>query len=163
MQTTQDDMQEFRASLAQGALPRAYGALIAYMGRLGKDLKTLVPGATVSSFYQGALDISFITLHTPALKQRKLKLLVVFNYSAFRFEAWLAGVNRGAQREYCELFAKGDWPDYRVSTPAKDVHSILECDLVADVHMGDMSAMTETIETTTLAFLDDIAGFLSDA
>ena len=53
------------------------------------------------------------------------------------------------------------WPEYRVSTPVKGVDSILECDLASDFDLGDPEALTSIIETTIVAFIDDIEGFLS--
>ena len=68
---------------------------------------------------------------------RSLKIAIVFNYEAFRFEAWLSAANRQVQRKYWELFRNSQWADYRVVKPATGVDSILECDLASDPDFGD--------------------------
>jgi hypothetical protein len=96
------------------------------------------------------------------LKRRNLKIAIVFNYDAFRFEAWLAGGNRKVQRQYWKLFKDSQWPDYRVITPAKGIDSILECDLTTDFDLDDPDALTASIEKATLAFIADVERFLAE-
>lgn len=117
-------------------------------------------GRAVSGLYQGYMDITYFALFPPALRRRNLKIAIVFNHDAFRFEAWLAGRNRRVQRQYWKLFKDAHWPKYRVSTPAKDVDSILECDLASDFDLDDPDALTATIERNTQAFIERIEGFL---
>ena len=65
-------------------------------------------------------------------------MAIVFNYEAFRFEAWLAGGNRKVQQQYWELVRNSQWPAYRVVTPAKGVDSIIECNLAKDFDFADL-------------------------
>jgi len=89
------------------------------------------------------------------------QVAIVFNYDAFGFEAWLAGRNWKVQRQYWELFKDSQWPAYRVVTPAKGIDSILECDLATDLDLDAPDALTASIETATVAFIDDIERFLA--
>ncbi len=161
MHSIREDLEEFRALLEKGSVQKAYRALISYMMGLRTHFKNNLAGSTVSGLYQGYMDMTYFALFPSSLRHRNLKITIVFNYDAFRFEAWLAGRNREVQRKYWELFKDGQWPEYRVATPAKGVDSILECDLASDFDLGDHEALTSVIETTTVAFIDDIEGFLS--
>jgi hypothetical protein len=105
--------------------------------------------------------MTYFALFPPSLKERGLKIAIVFNYDAFRFEAWLAGSNRKVQREYWELFRDSQWPEYRVVTPAAGVDSIIECDLAEDLDLSDPDALTARIESATTAFIGDIERFLT--
>jgi len=51
---------------------------------------------SVSGLYQGYLDMTYFAFFPVKLKKRDLKLAIVFNYQAFRFEVWLATQSSGA-------------------------------------------------------------------
>jgi hypothetical protein len=162
MPTIQQDMAEFRRQLEKGPVRDAYRALLAYMLVLRTHFKKRYPDLAVSGLYQGYMDMTYFALLTPALKDRALKIAIVFNYDAFRFEAWLAAGNRKIQRQYWELFREGRWPGYRLVAPAKGIDAILECDLAAGIDLGDPGDLTARIETAVLAFIADIERFLSE-
>lgn len=161
MQSIHADMQEFRALLEMGSVQKAYQALLAYMQGLRTHLKDSFPRSTVSGLYQGAMDMTFFALIPEALEHHNLKVAILFNYDAFRFEAWLVARNRSVQRKYWELLKDSSWPEYRVSTPGKGVDSILEYDLTAAFNLDKPGALTSTITSATGAFIDNIEGFLT--
>jgi hypothetical protein len=162
MHAIREDIQEFREQLGKGSIQKAYRALLSYMMGLRTHFKNSYAGSAVSGLYQGYMDMTYFALFPPSLKHRGLKIAIVFNYDAFRFEAWLAGTNRKVQRQYWELFRDSQWPEYRVVTPARGIDSIVECDLAKDFDFSDPDALTSRIETATAAFIDDIERFLSE-
>ncbi len=107
------------------------------------------------------MDMTYFAIIPPSLKQRDLKIAIVFNYEAFKFEAWLSGTNRQVQRKYWELFRDTRWTDYRVVTPAKGVDSIIECDLAENFNFGNLDSLTASIEEKTVEFIDSVERFLS--
>ncbi len=162
MHSIDKDMKAFKEQLEDGSLQRAYGALLAYMMGLRSHFKNSSVGFPVSGLYQGYMDMTYFALFPPALKERKLKIAIVFNYDAFRFEAWLSGGNRKVQQQYWELFKDGQWPPYRVVAQAKGIDSILECDLATEFDLDAPDALTASIEKATLAFIDDVERFLEE-
>lgn len=162
MHSIPKDMEEFRGQLAEGSIQRAYKALLSYMLELRRHFKNSCAGFGVSGLYQGYMDMTYFALFPPSLKHRGLKIAIVFNYEAFRFEAWLAASNRRVQREYWELFRDSQWPQYRVVTPATGIDSIVEVDLAEDFDLSDPDALTSKIETAVTAFIADIERFLSE-
>ena len=161
MRSKRESMEEFRRLLEKGSIQMAYRALLSYMMGLRTHFKNRHGDSSVSGLYQGHMDMTYFALFPSSLRRLKLKIAIVFNYDAFRFEAWLAGRNRQVQRQYWELFRDSQWPEYRVVAPAKGVDSILECDLASEFDPDDPDALTAIIETTTLAFINRIEGFLS--
>jgi len=161
MYSIQEDMSELRRQLGKGSIQKAYRALLSYMMDLRTHFKNRYPDSAVSGLYQGYMDMTYFALFPPSLKHRDLKIAIVFNYDAFRFEAWLTGRNRKVQQQYWELFRDSQWPKYRVITPGRGVDSVIECDLAKDFDFGDRDALTLSIETATAAFIDDVARFLS--
>ena len=162
MHSIQEDMEELRKQLGKGAIQKAYGALLSYMMGLRTHFVNKYGDPAVSGLYQGYMDMTYFALFPPSLKRRDLKVAIVFNYDAFRFEAWLAARNRKVQRQYWELFRDSHWAEYRVVTPAGGIDSIIECDLVKDFNLSDPDALTSKIENATAAFIANIERFLSE-
>jgi hypothetical protein len=162
MQSIQENMNELREQLKTGAIPKAYRALLDYMLYLRAQFKNSHPGYSVSGLYQGYLDMTYFAILPPSLKRHDLKVAIVFNYAAFRFEAWLAGTNRQVQRKVWELFRDSQWTKYRVVAPAKGVDAIIECTLAEDFDFSDLESMTTTIQENTIKFIDDVEKFISE-
>jgi hypothetical protein len=161
MKSIQEDMNDFRGQLGKGSIQKAYRALLSYMMDLRTHFKNRYPSYSISGLYQGYMDMTYFAIIPPSLKHRDLKVAIVFDYEAFRFEAWLAGKNRQVQRKYWELFRDSQWTEYRVVTPAKGVDSIVECTLAEDFKFGDLDSLTASIEQKALEFIDDVERFLA--
>ena len=162
MNSIREDMNDLRRQLQVGSIQRAYRALLGYMMDLRTHFKNRYPRYAISGLYQGYLDMSYFAIIPPSIDHRGLKFAIVFNYGAFRFEAWLAAANRQIQRKYWELFRDSQWIEYRVVMPAKGVDAIIECDLAEGFDFGDLNSLTATIEEKTAGFIDDVERFLSD-
>lgn len=104
MDSKRESIEEFRRLLQKGSIQSAYRALLSYMLGLRTHFKNRLGESAVSGLYQGYMDMTYFALFPYSLRHRNLKIAIVFNYDAFRFEAWLAGGNREAQRGYWELF-----------------------------------------------------------
>jgi hypothetical protein len=161
MDSMQVDMNELRQQLRSGSIQKAYRALLGYMMDLRKHFQERSPDYSVSGLYQGYLDMTYFAVVPPWFKGRGLKIAIVFNYGAFRFEAWLAGSNRQVQRKYWELFKDTPWAGYRVVTPAVGVDSIVECSLAEYFDFRDPDTLTSAIEKKAAKFTNDIERFLS--
>jgi hypothetical protein len=162
MHSIREDMAEFRGQLRSGAIQKAYYALLSYMMGLRTHFMKKYPNYAVSGLYQGYMDMTYFAIIPPSLKQRDLKIAIVFNYEAFRFEAWLAGSNRKVQRKYWELITNSQWNEYRVVTPAKGVDSVVECNLAEDFDFEDLRNLTAIVEENTAKFIDHIESYLSE-
>ena len=162
MQSIQEDMNELRMQLRTGAIQKAYKTLLGYMMDLRIHFQNRYPSFSISGLYQGYMDMTYFAIVPPSLKHHNLKIAIVFNYEAFRFEAWLSGANRQVQRKYWELFRDSRWTEYRVVTPVKGVDSIIECNLAEDFDFSDLDSLTASIEENTVKFINDVEKFFSD-
>ncbi len=160
MHASQDDMEELRRQLGKGSIQKAYRTIISFMMGLRTHFANKYGDPAVSALYQGYMDMSYFALFPPSLKRSDLKVAIVFNYDAFRFEGWLAARNRKIQRQYWELFKDNQWAEYRVVTPAGGIDSIIECDLAKEFDFDDPGALISKIENSTSTFIDDIERFL---
>jgi hypothetical protein len=161
MHSIHEDMEELRKQLGKGSIQKAYRALLSYMMGLRTHFANKYGVSAVSGLYQGYMDMTYFALFPPSLKRLNLKVAIVFNYEAFRFEAWLAARNRKVQQQYWEIFKDSRRAKYRVVAPAGGIDSIIECDLAKDFDFSDQDALTSSIETTTATFIDEIERFLS--
>lgn len=161
MQSIQEDMNELRGQLQKGSIQRAYQGLLRYMMDLRTHFIGRYPKYSVSGLYQGYLDMTYFAVVPPSLKPRGLKIAIVFNYGAFRFEGWLAAANRQVQRKYWEMFRDTRWAPYRVVAPASGVDSIIECDLADEFDIGDQETLTSDIEKKAATFAKDVEKALS--
>lgn len=162
MQATQEDIEDFQRQLENGSVQKAYQALISYMMGLRTHFANLYGDSAVSALYQGYMDMTYFAIIPPSLKTHELKVAIVFNYAAFRFEAWIGARNRKIQRLYWERFKDHRWEKYRVVSPGRGIDAIVECDLAYDFDIDHLDALTSTIDNGAAAFLQSIEKFLSE-
>jgi len=163
MDLLQKNMQEYKKQLQSGAIQAAYRGLMDFMNSLRTRFKGKCPDYFVSGLYFGYMDMTYFALIPKSLKRRKLKIAIVFNHEAFRFEAWLSGYNKAVQAKYWKQIKQSSLSKYRQPASTKGADSIVECDLVENPDFGDLDALTRQIESGTLKFIGDVEGFLSEA
>jgi len=163
MKSLQENMIEYRTQLQKGAISQAYRGLMQYIMDLRTYLKNKYPDFFVSgSLYYGYMDMTYFSFFPRTLKNRNLKIAIVFVHETYQFEAWLAGSNRQEQQKYWQLIKESGWDKYRLVTPGKGVDSILEHVLVADPDFDNLNALTNRIDQQTLNFIEDIERFITD-
>lgn len=162
MKSLQENMVEFRKQLVKGSIQKAYRGLMEYMLSLKNHLSNKHPEyATPGGLYNGYMDMTYFSVLPRSLKDRDLKIAIVFLYDAFRFEIWLSGRNKQVLAKYWEIINSNTWDPYKVVKPAKDVDSILEHILVDNPDFSDLDVLTKQIEQGTLKFIQDIERFLA--
>ena len=162
MDSLQESMQVFRKQLQEGTTQKAYRGLMEYIMNLKTSLKKKYPDYAVSSsLYAGYMDMTYFSFTPPSLKDRNLKIAIVFSYDTFRFEVWLGGYNKQVQEEYWKLFKQSDWKKYHLVPGTEGFDSILEYTLVDAPNFDEPDKMTKQIEGGTLQFIKDVEKFLS--
>lgn len=147
--------------LKKGTIQTAYLGLMQYLMSLRTHFQNRHPELAVSGFYQGYMDMSYFACFPVALKERKLKIAVVFVYETFRFEVWLSGVNKQVMAEYWQQIKQSGWNKYHLVADTQKADSILECVVAADPDFSDLNALTALIEKGTLQFIRDVETFLA--
>ena len=161
MTAFQESMGEYRSQLAKGVIQQAYRGLMDYFWSLKSFFEKNHPGYASGGVYYGFMDMTYFPLFPQALKQRKLKIAVVFVHETFRFEVWLAGVNKNIQAKYWEFLKVNGFGKYRLPASIKGADSIVEHVLAENPDFGDLDVLTKQIEKGTLMFIKDIESFLS--
>ena len=157
-------MQAYHQQIQRGEIQQAYRGLMEYMSALKTELKAKHPDYQVSgSLYFGYMDMTYFSFTPPALKDKGLKIAIVFVHDTFAFEAWLSAANRGLLAQFAEQFKDAGWEKYRRVDAAQNPDAILEHTLAADPDFSDLPALSAQIERETLAFCADMQAFLAGA
>ena len=134
-----------------------------YILRLKTHLKNKYPDHFVSGgIYFGYMDMTYFSFMPASIKDRKLKVAIVFDHEACRFEAWLGGYNKQIQKEYWDLFKESDWEMYPIVPDIKGRDSIVEHVLVEEPDFDDLEGLTAQIETGVIEFIHDVEKFLEN-
>ena len=162
MDSFHEYMNEYRNQLEKGAIQKAYLGLMEYIMGLRSQFKNKYPDYFVSgSIYYGYMDMTYFSFTPNSLKDRKLKIAIVFLHEEFRFEVWLGGYNKKVQEKYWKLIKESDWNKYQIVPTTKGVDSIVEYILVDHPDFSDLDTLTGQIEKGTLKFVQDVESFLS--
>jgi hypothetical protein len=163
MESFHECMNEYRKQLARGAIQSAYKGLMEYIMDLRTYFKNAYPDYFVSgSIYYGYMDMTYFSVIPQSLKDRQLKIAIVFLHDTFRFEVWLAGYNKQVQTTYWKLFKECAWNKYHVVPTTKGADSIIESIIVENPNFNDLDSLTRQIENKTLSFITDVENFLSN-
>jgi hypothetical protein len=155
-------MIEYRKQLKKGLIQKAYRGLMEYLGSLRTFFKNQYPDYTVSSsIYFGYMDMTYFAFTPPSLRDRRLKIAIVFLHQEFRFEVWLGGYNKTIQKEYWDLVREKSWDKYRIPSSIEGIDSIVEHLLIDNPIFQDLDALTTEIEIGTMKFIKDVEEFLS--
>lgn len=161
MDSIQEYMREYKKQLDRGYIQKAYHGLMKYIMDLRVHLKNKYPEYFVSGIYYGYMDMTYFSFSPKSLKNRNLKIAIVFVHETFKFEVWLAGSNKKVQKRYWELIKEGNWKEYHIPSTIKGVDSILEHVLVDEPDFSDLDGLTHMVKTGSLKFIEDVVDFLS--
>lgn len=163
METFQESMNEYKKQLEKGSIKEAYKGLMEYIMDLRTHFKNKYPDYVVSgSIYYGYMDMTYFSFFPESLKNRGLKIAVVFIHESFRFEVWLAGYNKQIQAKYWKLFKESGWNQYHLVPTTQGADSIVEYVLADNPDFSDLNTLTNQIERGTLKFIEDVESFLSE-
>ncbi|MBN2556718.1 MAG: hypothetical protein JXA97_12330 [Anaerolineales bacterium] len=157
-----ESMVEYKKQLQRGEIQLAYQGLMAYFRELRTHFQRAYPQASVpGNIYYGYMDMTYFSFVPESLKPRKLKIAIVFLHEAFRFEVWLAAVNKGVQTRYWKLIKASDWKKYHLASTPEGTDSILDHVLIDSPDFSDLDELTGQIEAGTLDFIREVEGFLA--
>ena len=155
-------MEEYKKEMKKGIITKAYKGLMEYILDLRTHFKNKYPNYFVSGLYYGYMDMTYFSFSPGSLKDRKLKIAIVFIHETARFEVWLSGQNKEIQSKYWNLFKDKNWNKYKIVPSIEGYDSIVEHVLIADPDFSDLDKLTEKIEKGTLKFIQDVEEFLEE-
>ena len=160
MNSLNKHIQEYRFQLGQGHIQKAYRGIMTFMSGLKSHLEKDYPDYYTSALYFGYMDMSYFAFTPSDLKEKKLKVAIVYLHQGGRFEDWLGGNNRKIQTEFIERLSEKTLGKYRLSKPASGVDSIIESVLVEDPDFDKLEVLKIQIEKKTIKFINDMTDIL---
>jgi hypothetical protein len=163
METFHESIQEYKKQLEKGAIQKAYKGLMEYVMQLRAYLKNKYPDYFVSgSIYFGYMDMTYFSFYPKEIKDRNLKIAIVFLHETCRFEVWLAGMNKQIQVKYWNLLRDSGWQKYPVVPTTQGADAIIEHVVAGDPDFRDLDALTTQIEGETLKFIREVESFFAE-
>jgi len=154
-------MNTYRQLLGEGHLQVAYRGLMKYLSSLRTELKKRHPDFYVSSsVYTGYMDMSYFSFTPEAIKNKKLKIAILFNHENFHFEAWLVGVNKGVQKDYLKLLKERGLSKNQQVPMEKGIEAIAATTLIAEPDFDDLELLTNRIEKQSISFISEVEQLL---
>lgn len=157
MESLTKSLVEYGRLLRDTDLQRALKGLMEFMMLLRTELRKQYTDLDVSeNFYQGYLDISFFTISSKELKEKGLKIAVVYRHDQVQFEGWLSGRNRATMSKYHKQFSAFPLDDDRLSADETGMSSILERVLVKEPDFDRPKELVQEIESGINQFMEKI-------
>jgi hypothetical protein len=100
MKTLNELIKDYTAHLQQGDMQIAYKGIIDFIGKLRAEFIKRYPHYDISNIYQGYMDMSYFALSIKALKDKGLKIAIVYLHDKGSFEVWLSARNRQIAKSY---------------------------------------------------------------
>lgn len=151
-----DDIREYTIQLRKGHIQRAYRGIVSFMAGLKASLEFTYPDCLSSAMYFGYMDMTYFAFTPPTLKDRKLKIAIVYLHEECRFELWLAAANRKIQAEYIELLRHKDLRGYSLSQAAPGVDAIIATTITDQIDFDHPEELKRLIEESTMEFSENV-------
>lgn len=162
MESINESIKEYAAQLSKGRIQKAYKGIMTFMSELRSYLESKYPDYTAGSLYFGYMDMTYFAFTPADLKNKKLKIAVVYLHEKGAFEVWLAGNNRKIQAEYIASMSSANIGKYKLSQVIPGVDSIIETTLVEKPDFDNPDELKKQIEKKTMEFIKDITSILDE-
>jgi len=160
MQTLNDVIREYTAQLQKGQIQEAYKGIMTFMAGLKTYLQSRHTQYTTTGLYFGYMDMTYFAFTPPELKDRNLKIAIVYLHEENKFELWLGGTNRKVQAQFIEIFKGKVIAPYKLSLVSPGVDSIIESIVSEQPDFDDADTLRQILEEKTVEFANQIISLL---
>lgn len=153
-------VHEYTSQLQHGELQAAYKGILQFIGKLRAELIKKHQDYNISGIYQGYLDMTYFSLTTETLKNKGLKIAIVYLHEKGAFEVWLSARNREIAKEYESLINSNISDDMKVFHDDANQDAIIECILTSAPDFEDPDTLTDLIDEGVKEFLAAVSSRL---
>lgn len=155
MGSISDLIKDYGRLVRQGDILLAYQNIMRRMRALRVGIQKDFPEFNVAAqLYQGEMDVSYFTMAPDFLKDRGLKLGLVFVHEKSAFELWLWAKNKKVQEDYRQRLAKKDLTPFTISSDQWWVRSIIEWPILEDPSFDQSDKLMCDVEVAIINFLE---------
>ena len=151
---------DYTVCLQRNDLQLAYKGILEFMSKLRADFIKRYPQYDAGSMYPGYLDMSYFSLSTQSLKDKGLKLAVVYLHQSSHFEVWLSAKNRAILKTYAPAVGRilADTP--ALFHDAGNQDALVEAALASASDFDYPAALIDTIEQGVAMFVAAVTSHL---
>ncbi len=160
MNSVNQCVREYTVQLKKGEIQVAYKGILTFMNEFRTLLENTYPSCSCSAVYPGYLDMTYFACTPAQIKERKLKIAIVYLHEEAKFEIWLAANNRAIQKEYMTRLLKKDTGNYTVAQAAPGVDAILISAALMDPDFDQTDHLKKELGDLLLKFTDDVISIL---
>jgi hypothetical protein len=162
MDSLNNHVREYTIQLSKGQIQKAYKGIMTFMSGLSTYLESMYPDYNASSLYFGYMNMTYFAFTPPDLKNKKLKIAIIYLHEQCKFEVWLGGSNRKIQAEYIKLLSGRNLGKYKLSQTLPGMDSIIESTLAYQPDFDHPEELKKHIKRKTIEFVNDITSILNE-
>lgn len=144
-QSINEQIAIYQKSIKENSLSETYKFLLNYMSQLQQEFSNKLSGKfSVKNVLNGYLDYTYFYFTNDLLKERKLKLGIIYNHKENYSELWLMGSVKEAQKNYWNKLKETEW-NKEETMPQWYVISI---ELISNPNFEELNKITDLIIET---------------
>lgn len=160
MKTLNQLISEYTVLLQHGEIQTAYNGIIEFFSKLRTDFIKKYPLYDIGNIYQGYMDMTYFSLITKPLKEKGLKIAIVYLHEKGAFEVWLSARNRDISKKYESLNNIDISKNLNLFHDEDNQDAIIESTLIAAPNFEDQAILTNTIEQGVEKFVSVLSNLL---
>lgn len=140
-------LREYKELLQTTNVQKCYQEFVKLFRSIRSELeKCMSEYKFQGSITENGMDYSYFQFTSSDLKEKGLKIAVVFVHANFQFEVWLSGVNRKYQTIYYNQLKERDIPFILTDDPVRRDY-ILRAPLEESLALTDGNLLVDNIKT----------------
>ncbi|PKM72959.1 MAG: hypothetical protein CVU91_08025 [Firmicutes bacterium HGW-Firmicutes-16] len=160
MKTLNQLIDEYTSQLQKGEIQTAYKEILEFFGKLKSDYIKKYPQYDTGGIYQGYMDMTYLPLSTAQIKDKGLKIAIVYLHEKGTFEVWLSARNRDIAKRFDSVFNSISFDNRSIFHDDSNPDAIIECTLISKPDFENQDSLTEIIEHGVEGFVTAITGLL---
>lgn len=152
----------YQKQLQEGKIQIAYKGIMSFMGNLKSYLSDMHSDYLVGALYFGYMDMTYFAITTTELKDKQLKIAVVYLHQENCFELWLSATNKKIQAQYIDKLKDKDLKGYQLSVSQPGIDSIIESRIIDHPNFNELTSLKVELDKLTQKFIEDINEMIID-
>ena len=152
----------YQKQLQEGKIQIAYKGIMSFMGNLKSYLSEMHSDYLVGALYFGYMDMTYFAITTTGLKDKQLKIAVVYLHQENCFELWLSATNKKIQAQYIDKLKDKDLKGYQLSVSQPGIDSIIESRIIDHPNFNESISLKVELDKLTQKFIEDVKEMIID-
>jgi len=149
-------LMTYKVLLQTTELEKSYQEFISLFRFVRVELEKEMPDYKFQgSIIENGMDYSYFQFSNEHLKNKGLKIAVVFVHRSFQFEVWVSGYNRKYQNQYYDIIKNKECVFELCNNPNRNDY-ILKLPLSKEIDLSDGESVVNQIKTASLKLVEFI-------